>query len=91
MARKHGKRNLMTVGLLVYLAVVAYIAYPKYDQSGNFVEFFTVIGITLGAIVLLWFLQTFRDKYREKANDNNPIAPQNKKQNQDIDQRNIKS
>jgi len=63
----------MAVGLLIYLAVIAYLAYPKYAATGNFKEYFIVIGVTLVVIILLWLVYTWRERYREKIrkNENN--------------------
>lgn len=59
----------MVFGLLIYLGVIAYIAYPRYAEKGDFSEYFLIIGVTLFVIILLWFLQRFRDKYRNKMNN----------------------
>ena len=56
----------MAVGLLIYLAAIAYMAYPKYAAKGNFKEYFVVIGVTLIVIILLWLLQTWRERFRNK-------------------------
>ncbi|MCD7973286.1 MAG: hypothetical protein LUG18_11585 [Candidatus Azobacteroides sp.] len=77
--QKLKKKNVMVAGLLIYLAVIAYLAYPRYAQKGDFTEYFLVIGVTLVAIVILWFLQTFRDRYRNKMNNKNDGKNDNRK------------
>ena len=56
----------MLVGLLIYLAVISYMAYPKYAAKGNFKEYFIVIGVTLVVIILLWLVMTWREKFRNR-------------------------
>ena len=68
--KKKKKRNIMAIGLLIYVGIIAFVAYPKYKEKGEFSEYFLTIGVTLTAIIILWFLQRFREKYREKMNNN---------------------
>lgn len=75
MTKKFKKKNLMAIGLLIYLIVISYLAYPKYAESGNFTEYFIVIGVTLIAIVLLWLIQTWRERYRNKTNTKDDPKP----------------
>ena len=69
--KKLKKSNIMAIGLLIYVAIIAFVSYPRYKEKGDFSEYFLIIGVTLAVIIILWFLQRFREKSREKMNDNN--------------------
>ncbi|MCL1944137.1 MAG: hypothetical protein FWF54_11410 [Candidatus Azobacteroides sp.] len=67
MPGKFKKKNIMVVGLLIYLGVISYLAYPKYAEKGDFTEYYIIIGVTLAAIILLWVVQTWRNRFRSKT------------------------
>jgi hypothetical protein len=67
MPGKFKKKNIMAVGLLIYLGVISYLAYPKYAEKGDFTEYYIIIGVTLAAIILLWVVQTWRNRFRSKT------------------------
>lgn len=46
------KSNLITIILLIYLGVMAYIGWPKFE-AGQYVEYFAIILVTLIVIFLL--------------------------------------
>lgn len=70
MSRKIKKHVLFPAVLLLYIAIMAYIGYPRYSESGNWSEYFAVIGISALLVVLLFFLlkrkQTIRDRFNRK-------------------------
>lgn len=37
------KSNLITIILLIYLGVMAYIGWPKFIEAGQYVEYFAII------------------------------------------------
>ncbi len=59
---------MITAGLLIYLAVLSYISYSKYAKKGDFTDYYVTIGVTLVIIILLWLLQTWRERMRDKMN-----------------------
>lgn len=66
MNRKTKKQFLLPAVLLIYMAIMAYISYPRYKASGNWGEYFAVIGISVGVVVLLFFLQKRKQKFRDQ-------------------------
>jgi LPXTG-motif cell wall-anchored protein len=66
MNRKTKKQFFLPAVLLVYLAIMAYISYPRYKASGNWGEYFAVIGISVALVVLLFFLLRRRQKFRDR-------------------------
>lgn len=47
------KSNLITIILLIYLGVMAYIGWPKFIEAGQYAEYFAIILVTLIVIFLL--------------------------------------
>lgn len=47
------KSNLITIILLIYLGVMAYIGWPKFIEAGQYIEYFAIILVTLIVIFLL--------------------------------------
>jgi hypothetical protein len=70
MNRKIKKQFLLPAALLIYLGIMAYVSYPRYKESGNWSEYFTVTGISVLLVVLLFFLlrrkQQIRDRFARK-------------------------
>ncbi|MDD2298608.1 MAG: hypothetical protein PHQ67_01700 [Fermentimonas sp.] len=67
-----GKRYILFPSLLViYTIVMAVIAFPKYQESGKWVEYLIVLGGSLLIALLLYFIlkrkQTLRDKFSGKG------------------------
>lgn len=58
--------NFTTLALLVYLLVIGFISWPGKNPQITFNEYWIIILITLGLIVLLRFVQIKRYKLREK-------------------------
>ena len=66
MSRKIKKHVLFPAVLLLYLAIMAYISYPRYCESGNWGEYFAVIGISALLVVSLFFLLKRKQKIRDR-------------------------
>lgn len=66
MSRKIKRHILFPVVLLVYFAVMAVMAYPRYKASGNWGEYFGVIGVSLLLALILFFILKRRQKIRDR-------------------------
>ncbi|MCE5205637.1 MAG: LPXTG cell wall anchor domain-containing protein [Porphyromonadaceae bacterium] len=70
MKQKIKKQFLFPAVLLIYVAIMAYMSYPRYKESGNWNEFLTITGISLLLVVLLFFIlkrkQQIRDRFTRK-------------------------
>jgi LPXTG-motif cell wall-anchored protein len=66
MSRKIKRHILFPVVLLAYFAVMAVMAYPRYKASGNWNEYFGVIGISLLLALILFFVLKRRQKIRDR-------------------------
>ncbi|MDO4755974.1 MAG: hypothetical protein Q4A54_06495 [Parabacteroides sp.] len=60
------KVNITTIGLLIYLVIMSVIGWPGKQVNPDYVQYFSVIGVTLLIIGLLRFLQIKRLKNRDK-------------------------
>lgn len=60
------KINFTTAILLIYLIVMCIIGWPGKQLEPNYIEYFSVMGVSIAAIVLLRFMQIKRLKIREK-------------------------
>ena len=68
--RRSRNRNpiLMPAALVVYAIVMGVISYPRYQESGNWKEFWLIIGGVIVAAVLLYFVTRKRNKLRDDFN-----------------------
>lgn len=64
--RKLEKHILLPLVLVFYALVMGILAYPRYRTSGNWGEYFTIIGITLLLALLLHFLLKRRQYIRNR-------------------------
>jgi membrane protein DedA with SNARE-associated domain len=64
--------NIITVALLVYLAVMAYIGYPGHNQNLDYTEYFLIIGFTIVIIFVLRYLRIRIYKSKEKNKTHRP-------------------
>lgn len=71
MSEKIKRYILFPLVLIVYVAVMAVISYPKYEESGNWKEFITILGISLLFSVLLYFVLKRQQKIRDKFTKDN--------------------
>ncbi|HLW10677.1 MAG TPA: hypothetical protein VKX35_09775 [Fermentimonas sp.] len=55
--------------LLIYIAVLAVMALPRYRESGNWGEFSIIIVISLLFIILLFFVYKRKQNIRDKINN----------------------
>lgn len=66
------KRINFTTGiLLIYLIVMCVIGWPGKQLEPNYVEYFSVMGISVAAIILLRYMQIRRLRMREKIKSEN--------------------
>jgi LPXTG-motif cell wall-anchored protein len=68
MPRNNKKHILLPAILLVYVAILAIVSYPRYKESGEWNEYYAVIGVSLLLAVLLFFILKRRKKIREQFN-----------------------
>lgn len=68
MRKKPKKHVLLPSVLLLYIAVLAYISYPRYQESGNWKEYYIVLGISILLAVSLFFLLKQKQKIRDRFN-----------------------
>jgi len=70
MKSKIKRHILIPLLLLIYITVMAVMALPRYQESGNWGEFSIIIGISLLIIILLYFVYKRKQNIREKFNNN---------------------
>ena len=58
------KRNIITIILLIYLGIMAYIGWPNYIDEGRYWEYAGIIAGTLVAIFALRYVQGQKEKMR---------------------------
>ena len=58
------KRNIITIILLIYLGIMAYIGWPNYIYEGRYWEYAGIIAGTLVAIFALRYVQGKKEKMR---------------------------
>ena len=68
MPRNNKKHILLPAILLVYVAILAIVSYPRYKESGDWNEYYAVIGVSLLLAVLLFFILRRKQKIRERFN-----------------------
>lgn len=66
MSRKIKRHILFPMVLLAYFAIMAVMAYPRYKASGDWSEYFGIIGICLLMVILLFFILKRRQKIRDR-------------------------
>lgn len=66
MNRKIKRHILLPLVLVLYFAGMAVIAYPRYQASGNWREYYVTIGICLLIVLLLFFILKRRQKIRDR-------------------------
>lgn len=66
MKRRLEKQLLLPLVLVCYALIMGVLAYPRYRTSGNWGEYFTIIGITLLLALLLHFLLKRREYIRNR-------------------------
>ncbi len=69
MTKKFKRHVVLPAALLLYLVVMAVMAYPKYEASGKWGEYFLVIGISLLVLVMLFIILKRRNKMRSRFSD----------------------
>lgn len=64
------RRNpiILPGALVIYAIVMGVISYPQYQRSGNWKEFWLIIGGVVVAAVLLYFITQKRNKIRDEFN-----------------------
>jgi hypothetical protein len=64
--RKLERHIILPLALAAYALILGVIAYPRYRTSGNWGEYFTIIGITLLLALILHFLLKRRQQIRKR-------------------------
>lgn len=65
--KQKGKRYILLPSLLViYTLVMAVIAYPRYQESGKWMEYIIVLSGSLLIALLLYFILKKKQKLRDK-------------------------
>lgn len=65
------RHNFLPSLLLIYTLVMAVIAYPKFKESGNWVEYLTIIGGCILIAFVLYFILKRKQKLRDKFSGKN--------------------
>lgn len=63
--------NITTGVLLIYLLVMSVIGWPGDDPQRSYIEYGSIIGLSLGAILFLRYIQIKRMKLRNKRKEEN--------------------
>ncbi len=66
MKRKTEKHILLPLALVAYAIIMGVLTYPRYSSSGQWGEYFTVIGITLLLALILHLLLKRRQQIRRR-------------------------
>lgn len=64
------KINITSGVLLVYLIVIGVMGWPGEKPEGNYIEYFSLMGISLVVMILLRIVQIKRLKMRSKWKEN---------------------
>lgn len=57
------RANIISIVLLIYLAVLSALAYPTYQQSGDWTRYVLII---IGQLAIIYFLRYFSLKREQK-------------------------
>ena len=63
------KRNIITIILLIYLGIMAYIGWPNYIDEGRYWEYAGIIAGTLVAIFALRYVQGKNSNYYKEESE----------------------
>ncbi len=66
MRRKFKRHILLPGALLIYFAIMGVVAYPRYKASGNWSEYFGIMGVSLLLALLLFFVLKRKQKIRDR-------------------------
>ena len=69
MKRKFKRHIIIPLLLLVYIAIMVVMAFPRYQESGNWNEFTLILVVSLLLIVVLYFRYKRKEKLRDKFNN----------------------
>ncbi|MCD7938236.1 MAG: hypothetical protein LUG98_15370 [Tannerellaceae bacterium] len=58
--------NITTLILLIYIAVMAVISWPGNKPEPDYIQYFSIMGLSLVVIIALRFVQIKRMKIRDK-------------------------
>ena len=62
------KANILATVLIIYLAIIAVVAFPKYQESGDWTTYGAIIAGQLCIIILLRFFTLRREKMMKNPN-----------------------
>ncbi|MDP4269523.1 MAG: hypothetical protein Q8909_05295 [Bacteroidota bacterium] len=63
------KANVLATVLIIYLAIIAVVAFPKYKESGDWITYGAIIAGQFCIILLLRFFTLRREKMMKNPND----------------------
>lgn len=68
--KKSKKRNpiLLPALFIVYIAFMAIKSYPRYQESGEWSKYWTILVSSIVMVILLYFIQRRRNKIRDDFN-----------------------
>lgn len=66
MSRKIPKHILFPAVLIVYVAILGIMSYPRYKTSGNWSEYLAIIGVSVLLALLLHLILKRRQKIRDR-------------------------
>lgn len=69
MSKKIKRHIVIPLLLFIYVTIMVVMALPRYQESGNWTEFTTVLVISLILIVLIYFIYKRKEKLRDKFNN----------------------
>lgn len=69
MSRKIKRHIVIPLLLFIYVAILVVMALPRYQETGNWTEFTTVLVISLILIVLIYYIYKRKEKLRDKFNN----------------------
>lgn len=69
MKRKFKRHIIIPLLLLVYIAIMVVMAFPRYQESGNWNEFTLILVVSLLLTVVLYFIYKRKEKLRDKFNN----------------------
>lgn len=68
MSNKAKRHILLPSAIIIYIAVMAVISFPRYRESGNWAEYFAILGICILIAIFLYLILKRKKNVRDKFN-----------------------